>query len=225
MLNNTILNIFAKSPLKPLQKHMVIIHRCVSELVPFLNSVLAADWDTAEEHKQNIMQFEAEGDNMKKEIRLHLPTSLFLPMSRSDLLGLLTEQDKIASKAKHIAGLVFTRRMQIPEEIKTDFTKFYVRCIDASELAKQAINELDELVETGFKGKEAKIVENMILELDTVERDTDNMQVSLRELIFNIETKLNPINVIFLYKLIDWTGELADRAQHVGQRLESLLAN
>jgi uncharacterized protein Yka (UPF0111/DUF47 family) len=31
--------------------------------------------------------------------------------------------------------------------------------------------------------------------------------------------------MIFLYKIIEWTGELADRAQAVGGQLELLLAN
>ena len=64
----------------------------------------------------------------------------------------------------------------------------------------------------------------MILELDVVERATDNIQMQLRHDIFSIEKQLDPIDAIFIYKIIDWTGELADQAQHVGHRLESLLA-
>ena len=224
MIKSPILNIFAKSPIKPMQKHMDKIHTCVKELIPFFNLVFEQKWQECQVIHQKIVQLEEEADNLKKEIRLHLPNSLFLPVARGDLLGLLTSQDKIASKAKYISGLISSRNIYFPPVIGKGFKQFVQRGIDATELAKKAINELDELVETGFKGREVKVVEDMILELDQVERDTDNMQITLRADLFTIEKTLDPVDVIFLYKLIDWTGDLADRAQHVGHRLESLLA-
>ncbi|HBP75141.1 MAG TPA: phosphate transport regulator, partial [Alcanivorax sp.] len=36
--------------------------------------------------------------------------------------------------------------------------------------------------------------------------------------------ELPPVDVIFLYKIIEWIGDLADRAQKVGGRLQLLLA-
>jgi hypothetical protein len=35
---------------------------------------------------------------------------------------------------------------------------------------------------------------------------------------------LNPVDVMFLYHIIDWVGDLADLAERVGARLEILLA-
>ena len=36
--------------------------------------------------------------------------------------------------------------------------------------------------------------------------------------------ELPPVDVIFLYKIIDWIGDLANRAQTVGGRLQILIA-
>ena len=38
------------------------------------------------------------------------------------------------------------------------------------------------------------------------------------------DTKKTPIDVMFLYKIFDWMGGLADNAQHVGLRLELMVA-
>ena len=225
MLSSSILKIFAHSPIKPMQQHMEKVFGCVNELKPFFENVIKQNWDKAKKNHKQIMQLEEEADNLKREIRLHMPNSLFLPVARADLLELLTQQDKIANKAKHISGLVYGRNMVIFPVIENNFKSFLQRGIDAIALANKAINELDDLVEAGFKGREVKIVEKMILELEQVERDTDNMQVDLRQQLFTIEKTLDPIDVIFFYKIIDWTAELADRAQTVGQRLESLLAS
>ena len=64
----------------------------------------------------------------------------------------------------------------------------------------------------------------MITKLDSIESDTDNLQAHIRHKIFAIENDLPPIEVMFLYKIIEWTGDVADRAQNVGSRLQLLLA-
>ncbi len=224
MLTSSLFNIFAKSPIKPMQKHMDKVHKAVILLEDFFKAAFAKDWDKAFKCHNLIMQYESEADEIKKEIRLHLPNSLFMAIDRSDLLILLTAQDKIASKAKHISSIVYWRKLEIPEIIANDYIKFVSGCIEASKQAKRAINELDELIEAGFRGKEVQIVAEMIVELDKLERDTDHMQVELRKQLYSVEKGLDPVDVIFLYKIIDWTGDLADQAQLVGHRLESLLA-
>jgi len=208
-----------------MQTHMREILACTELLIPFFDAVLQSNWEQAKILKLQITTLEEKADELKKNIRLSLPNSLFLPVSRSDLLGLLTAQDKIASKAKHIAQMIISRNMSFPGQVQQDIAVMINKGVQATGIAYKAISELDELVETGFKGKEVKVIENIVIELDNIERDSDDMQTQLRINLFAIEKELDPIDVIFYYKIIDWLAELTDRAQHVGQRLESLLAN
>jgi len=64
----------------------------------------------------------------------------------------------------------------------------------------------------------------MTEELSRLDDSSDEMQVSLRARLFEIESDLKPIEVMFLYKIIDWTGELGDIAQRVGSRLHMMIA-
>jgi predicted phosphate transport protein (TIGR00153 family) len=64
----------------------------------------------------------------------------------------------------------------------------------------------------------------MINQLDEIEDDTDSMQITLRKDLLALEQGLNPVDVMFLYQIIDWVGDLADLAERVGARLEILLA-
>jgi predicted phosphate transport protein (TIGR00153 family) len=186
--------------------------------------VVAQNWDKAEKLQQQISELENEADVLKKELRLNLPKGLFMPVSRSDLLEILTIQDRVANKAKDVAGIIIGRKMVLPEKIATDYQKFVQRVVDASEQAKVTINELDELVETGFRGSEVKLVQSMIKKLDKIEADTDKLERAIRSKLFAIENDMPPLEAMFLYKVIEATGDVADQAQRVGSRLQLLLA-
>ncbi|MCF6145943.1 hypothetical protein PMAG_a2807 [Pseudoalteromonas mariniglutinosa NCIMB 1770] len=207
-----------------MEDHIKKVHQASKALIPFFNHVFKEEWQQAEEIRLNIRNLEREADDMKRDIRLQLPRGLFMPVERTDLLELVTQQDKIANKAKDIAGRVIGREMTIPKEIQTDFLAYVTRCVDATKQASNAINELDELLETGFKGREVTLVEKMLVELDAIEQDTDDMQIKIRRQLRAVEGGLNPIDVMFLYKIIEWVGELADIAERVGSRLELMLA-
>ncbi|HAT8179871.1 TPA: TIGR00153 family protein [Legionella pneumophila] len=220
----SIFNMFGPSPIKPIEQHIRKAHQCAKQLYPFFEAVLKNDWDTANKIKDKIITIEKEADLIKRDLRLHLPTGLFLPVARTDILELLSAQDRIANKAEDIAGLIISRQMNIPNKLISSFMPFLSRCLDASKQACTAINELDELLETGFRGSEVKIVEEMIVKLDEIEHDCDERLADIRHKIFELEKELPAIDVIFLYKLVQWIGELADHAQTVGGRLQILIA-
>lgn len=145
-------------------------------------------------------------------------------MPRSDLVALLAKQDQIANRAKDIAGLMLGRKMSIPAQLHEPVFEYLKRSLAASEQAVSAINELDELVETAFGGREIRLVEKMITELNEIEHETDKIEVTIRAKLFSIEKNLPPVDVMFLYKIIEWIGDLADCAQKVGSRLQLLIA-
>ena len=224
MPNNPFLTLFGRSPIGPMQQHIAKAHECAAQLLPFIEALQAEDWAEAARLQQQIAQLERDADKLKKDVRVHLPKSLFLPVPRSDLLELLIVQDKVANRAKDIAGLMLGRRMVIPEPLFPAFKAFVSRSIDAAAQALTAMNELDELLETGFAGREVTLVERLIEELDRIEHDTDNMQISLRSELYLLEKGLPAVDVMFLYQIIEWIGDVADRAQRVGNRLELLMA-
>ncbi|ATD07838.1 TIGR00153 family protein [Pseudoalteromonas piscicida] len=224
MPSNAFLGVFAKSPIKPIEEHIKIVHQASAALIPFFNHVFKGEWTEADAIRIEIRNLEREADELKREVRLHLPRGLFMPVERTDLLELITHQDKIANKAKDIAGRVIGREMVIPESIQKDFLAYVTRCVDATKQASEAINEFNELLETGFRGREVTLVEKMLVELDVIEQDTDDMQIKIRRELRAVESELNPIDAMFLYKIIEWVGGLADIAERVGSRLELMLA-
>lgn len=64
----------------------------------------------------------------------------------------------------------------------------------------------------------------MIAKLTCIEHETDEQQIVLRQIMFTLESELPPVNVMFFYKIIEWTGDLADQAREIGDRLQILVA-
>ncbi len=222
---NMLANIFGSSPVEPLEKHIGIAYQCAKQLKPFFAATVRGDWDKARAARDSIERLEHEADDLKKTIRLHLPKSLFMPVPREDLLELLLVQDKIANRTKDVSGLVMGRRLQMPEQIAEQFLEFVDRNVDAAKQARKSVRELDELFTAGFRGAEVELVAGLIEELDQIETDTDDKQAALRAALFKIEKTLDPIDAIFMYQVIELTGEIADMAERVGRRLELLLSH
>ncbi len=222
---NLLANIFGSSPVMPLEKHVEIAYSCVRQLNGFFKAVVSDDWDKAAKFRDSIASLEHDADDLKKEIRMRLPQSLFMPVPRQDLLELLLVQDMMANRTKDVSGIVMGRKMQIPEPIAKDFLTFVGRNVDAAKQARKSVRELDELFTTGFRGAEATLVEALVEELDRIETETDDLQAGLRGDLFEIEDTLDPVTVIFLYQVIELTGEIADMAERVGRRLELLLSH
>jgi len=216
--------LFGTSPIRPLQKHMQVIHTCVQSLNPLFIGVIEQDLDKISSAAKVIFKAEHEADDLKKELRHHLPKGLFMPVDRRDLLDVLLMQDSIANRSKDIAALILGRKMTIPEPMHALFIPYGQRCIDAVEQATHIIHKLDELVEAGFRGLEVDHVENMIDTLNNIESDTDKLQRQLRDILFTLEDDLRATDVMFTYRLLEWIGNVADAAQKVGSRLQLMLA-
>ncbi len=223
-MSSTIATIFGKSPVVPLEQHMTVVCECASHLKVFFGSAIAADWRVAADEHAEIDRLEQEADELKRQIRLNMPRSLFMPVPREDLLALLLAQDRIANKAKAVSGVVHVREMHVPESIVEEFLAFVDTNVSAVEQAKKSVHELDELYTAAFGGSEAELVEQMIRKLDEIENDIDNRQLVLQSHLHSIESTLDPVTIVLLYEVITRTSEVGRAADSVGRRLELLLS-
>jgi hypothetical protein len=221
---NPIAALFARSPFKPMQQHMEVVNDCVGLVPQLFDALITGDKKALAKTQEAIFAKEHEADGIKHEVRLHLPRSLFLPVDRRDLLEVLEVQDAIADTAQDIAGLLLQRDMTVPDDMQEELKKLVGRCVDACGQSNAIIGELDELIETGFRGPEAERVEGMVKELNRIETETDDLAIALTRSLFQHEDTMSPVSVMFWYRLLQWIGNIADNAEKVGDRLLLLIA-
>lgn len=219
-----ITSMFGYSPIKPLQSHMQRVNETVLHLPPLLEAMIAEDWKAVKKAQKKVAKGEHGAEDMKREMRHHLPEGLFMPVDRRDVLDVLLMQDLIANQAKEVSGVILSRKMSLPEDMHAPFIAFGQRCVDCVAQSLNVINELDKLLEARFRDLDVVRVEEMIDELNEIESDTDKQQRKLQNTLFDLEADMSPIDVMFTYKILGSIGEIADYAQRVGSRLQLMLA-
>lgn len=221
---NPIASLLGNSPFKPLQAHMRIVNECVAEVPALFDALNTGNTEKLNEQVDKIFAKEGEADSLKHDLKAHLPKSLFMPVDRRDLLDLLDVQDQIANTAQDIAGMMVTRDMSIPAGMGDEVTAFVQRCVDTCAKAATIVEELDELIEMGFGGREASMVGEMVAALNTLEDETDEMGMAATRSLFAVEDELKPVSVMFWYQMLEWIGDMADHAENVGNRMRLLIA-
>jgi len=223
-MTSPIAKLFGKSPFGPMQEHMRVVERCVAELAPVLAALTDDDLDTARVHGEALSALEHEADELKNAIRSGLPASLMLPVARRDLLALLATQDAIADSAQDVAGLLTMGRLRVTPVMAAPLAALCQAVIDVVTSARGLVEQLDELLELGFRGREADRLLEMIAVVSEQESVTDQLGIDLVRTLFAHEDEMGPLSVVFWYETIRTLGRVADEAEDVGDRLRLLIA-
>lgn len=216
--------IFGRSPIKPLEKHIEVALECAKSVIDLFESIFDEKQDDVQKHIDTIFRIESEADQIKNDLREHLPKSLMMAIDRRDLLEILDLQDNIADTAQDIAAIVQMRRFEIPEDLQKPFMALVRRCVDACAQCAIVVNELDELVASGFRGRTSDTVHDMVQELNKIESDTDNLGTSLSIELFKHEDTMSPVSLMLTFRVVEMIGDLADYAEMVGNRLRLVIA-
>lgn len=224
MATSPLLKLFGQSPFKPLQEHMRVAVRCAFETPGLFEALFEGDNAKIKEVRDRIFALENEADDIKNELHTHLPKTMFLPVDRRDILDILDMQDLIADTAQDIAGMLMVRQPTAVEAIREPLMALTKRCLEACQQMAEIMEELDVLLETGFKGRESEIVMNMIDKLNGIETDTDAKAIIVLDEMFAHEDEFDPVSIIIWHRLINWVGDFANHSERVGNRLRLLIA-
>lgn len=221
---NPLAGLLRKSPFKPIQIHMRTVFSCVMLLPALFDTVYRKDRKGLIDIAKQIDKLETEADKIKSRFRHHMPKTLLLPVDRKDLLSLINEQDAISDGVEKISQILTSRDMIVPDAIKDGFDELLEGTMEISSQAMTMIEELDELVHVGFSGKEHERVEKMITGVRRGEHNIDKILRKLNRTLFTVESDLDPVSVIFWYKIIEEVGNISDHEENMADRLVLFLS-
>ena len=220
----SIFSMFAKSPFKPLEKHMEKVRACVDQIQPLFAAQLAGDYGEVQSVSEKIIQLEYEADKIKNDIRDHLPQSIFLAVDKRDFMQLLSAQDDIADAIEDLGVILRIRQLVNPERIQEPLSNLTDHVVKCASGACDLIHELDNLLEASFGGVEAEKVEKACHQLATYEWEADKKQFVLAQKLFSLGEALSAADLLLWNEVNKKLGAVADKSELIGKTLRIFLA-
>jgi hypothetical protein len=213
-----------KSPFGQLLEHMEKVRECTDILGEGLIKYFKGDYKGFSDLAKKVSEIEHEADRIKRNLRNHLPTSLFMPVDKGKFMWALREQDKILDHAENLVKMLDMRHTKIPKELQEVFIshlKLVMKTVDAMQ---DAVGNIKDLVETSFVKREREQTKKYIYKVHEFEWKADQKKYEMTQGIYNLEKKLDPMDVYHLLKIADWVDDIADHAENVADWIRAMIA-
>ena len=220
----SIAGLFGRSPFRPLAEHTEKVNDTVQHVRPLMEAFMAGDWARAAEIYERISRLEHKADIVKTDIRDHLPSSLFMPVDRGDILLFLKEQDSIADAAEDVAVLVTMRETHTPDAMKEGVLELVDRVALVVQTWFETAHELPLLEEASFTGPEVENVLGRIQKVSDLEWEADKQQAEVSRLVIQNEAELGAVSVMFWMSILRELGRIANKAENTADLLRLMLA-
>jgi hypothetical protein len=213
-----------KSPFGQLLEHMGKVRECTDLLGFGLQRYCRGDYKSFSELAENVSKLEHEADIIKRNLRNHLPNSLFMPVDKGKFMWALREQDKILDHAENLVRMLDMRHTKIPKELQDVFCEHVKLVMKTVEAMEDAVENVRDLVETSFVKREREQTKQLVRKVHEYEWKADQKKYEATRGIYKLEKKLNPNDVYHLLKIADWVDDIADHAENVSDWLRSMIA-
>ena len=223
LVMQTLLNLFARSPFSPLQDHMEQVSRCVYLLKELFDALQAGKFEKGQEIAKKISKLEHKADLIKNDIRNHLPSGLYLPIDRGDLLEILALQDCLADQAEDIAILTTFKNIQIPESFQEVFSDFLGKNLEAFDQVAKIIRKLHKLLGSSFGGAEAEKVRKLVDEVSFYEHQGDLLQRKLMKKLYQDEVEMTHSSFSLLQHMFQAISALSNISEKLAHRIRMTL--
>ncbi|MBN1134566.1 MAG: TIGR00153 family protein [Methanosarcinaceae archaeon] len=219
----SVLNIFAKSPFRPLVMHANKGGEAVRKLNEALHAYCAGDTERVEELCRDIDTIEHEADVIKQTIRSLLSSSIMLPVNANDLLNFLKPQDSIPDNAQEVAYWLTFRQCDAPDIIKDGILELMSKSLENVEKYEVLVDKLGELLETSFSKKEVKETLAIVPEVEELEHQVDIIESNMLKTIFDHQDDLGGAGVYYFVELVKGIGNIADASEHAADMLRNMI--
>lgn len=214
-----IAKLLARSPFRALQRHGEAVCATVEELGQVVRAYVAGEEFSIEE----VSRLEHEADEIKSEIRAHLPSGLLMPVSRSDLLEFLWQQDEIADHSQSAAKILSLLRPELPQGLGESLLTLQGKMLETSKEYLQMVSELGDVLETAFAKRQIDDVVRHLAEVNRLEHEADLLEDRAIRLIYKAE-EMGDFARYHMLRVIFQMGEVVDHIENAGGRLRIMIS-
>lgn len=215
------LRLFRSSPFDSIHRHAVKVNETAQAFKDAIISYLEGDCAKFEELHEKVTKLESEADDIKRNIRGHLPRGIFMPVDKFPFLSYLREQDRVCDAVQDVLHWLSFRTTLIPDPIAKEI-------MDMVDHAVKIIEDLVPLVEEAqryfqsFSEKDRRILKDRIGHIRRMEYESDEIEKSVtRNIFIRVD---DPMSSFHLIRMVDILGQISDHAENAADMMRSMIA-
>jgi len=166
---------------------------------------------------------EDNADQLKLQLRDIYSKLKWTYFNKSDFLDILHNVDSIIDLTDDVVKVLTINQVDpVPEDIKAPILELADAVRKSVEHMDITIQELKNVVESGFAPKE---IEKEAKEIETVEADersSDKLGLELGKRLFAKKNEMNPVDIMFLNNVVILLMRIEDRAKNVVERIRMI---
>lgn len=218
----TLAGLFGESPFEHLVEHAHKVHECVALLRPVAEAIIAGDLPHLQQLQEQVARTEFEADQVKDHIRAKLPSRLFLPVNREDIINFVRQMDRIGDDVEDFSVIATFRKLDLPAEFHADFLALVEKVVQVSETMLKLAEELALLEKESFGGPAAENMLEKITVVCRMEWESDRLSQNFARRYYSTPN-LDPVTIMLLDKLCRSLTSIADHAENVGKNLRLMI--
>ncbi|AFG34936.1 phosphate transport regulator related to PhoU [Fervidobacterium pennivorans DSM 9078] len=210
-----------RSPLELLSEHSKLCVKAANlmytAIEKYLNNI------QVNELSKEIDGLEDNADQLKLQLRDIYSKLKWTYFNKSDFLDILHNVDSIIDLTDDVVKVLTINQVDpVPEDIKAPILELADAVRKSVEHMDITIQELKNVVESGFAPKE---IEKEAKEIETVEADersSDKLGLELGKRLFAKKNEMNPVDIMFLNNVVILLMRIEDRAKNVVERIRMI---
>ena len=215
-------SLFFESPFLKLKNHAEKVKECTWMFKRAAECYVNQDCEEFDKLTEDVAKLESQADELKRNLRNHLPRGLLMPVDKFILLDCLREQDHVMDDVEAaLYWLSFKPTGGIPEELVGDFLHLIDAVIPAIEklpdMAAQAIIYFKTRTEN-----ERKKLKSIIRDIHQAEKEADHLEHELKKKAFAVVK--DAVGLFHVVRVVELIGEIGDDPQNTADRMRTMMA-
>jgi len=221
-MRSSFFSLFYESPFKKLKNHADKVKECAWMFKRAVECYVELDCEEFDKLTEDVAMLESQADELKRNLRNHLPRGVLMPVDKFILLDCLREQDHVLDDVEEaLYWLSFKPEGGIPEELVGDF-------LDLIDVVIPTIEKIPDMVEQATVYFRSKTEENrdrlksIIRDIHQDENEADHLEHELKKQAFTLLK--DPVEIYRIVRLVEIIGDICDHAQNASDRIRTMIA-
>ena len=214
-------SLFMRTPFEHLQKHADKVKECGNLFKEAARCYVRQEDEKFDTLTEDVARIESEADGIKRDIRTHLPSGIFMPVDKFQFFQYLREQDNVLDEMEEALFWLSFRPGGIPDDVADDFLHLVDSVIPTIEKLSKLVSLATDYFTSNDRRQRKKII-SLIRDIHQEETEADFLERELKVKVFG--TVENPLAVYHMIQLATIVGNIANHAENASDRMEAMIA-